>query len=100
MSKRILILFGQVLLLLCVNSAVSVCPGQSTENRNAQTVSPADQATELAEATRLNNKAVEFYNQAHYDEALPLAERSLEIRERYLRPDDNLVLTSAFNLAA
>lgn len=99
MSRRILILFWQIVLLLCITHPVKICVAQSYGNRNAQAIQPVDQAAELAEAARLNSKAVELYNQSRYDDALPLAERSLEIRERYLGADDNLVLTSAFNLA-
>jgi len=99
MRKELLALIGAALFILFITSRINICPGQSYGNQNAQTASTADRATELSEAARLNSKAVELFDQTRYDEALPLAQRSLEIRERYLRADDDLVLTSLFNLA-
>jgi TonB family protein len=71
----------------------------------AQAQTPATQTTppktpELAEASKLAAQVVEFYNKGRYDEALPLAKRSLEIREKALGPEHPLVGEALQNLAS
>jgi tetratricopeptide (TPR) repeat protein len=48
---------------------------------------PAAASKEVAEAERLGAEVERLYGQGRYDEALPLAERALAIRERTLGPD-------------
>jgi CHAT domain-containing protein len=55
---------------------------------------------ELAEAERLNQQVVKLYNQRKYEKAIPLAQRSLAIREKALGKDHPSVATSLSNLAA
>ncbi|HKP87963.1 MAG TPA: TonB family protein [Blastocatellia bacterium] len=57
-------------------------------------------SAELAEASRLSAQTVELYNKKQYDQAIPLARRALEIRERALGPGDALVGDSLQNLAS
>ena len=38
----------------------------------------------LAEANELNTRAIKLYQAGHYDQAIPLAERALAIREKAL----------------
>jgi TonB family protein len=52
------------------------------------------QSKELAEAERLNHQVVELENQSKFNEATPLAERALAIREKALGPDHPLVAVS------
>ncbi|OLE50920.1 MAG: hypothetical protein AUG51_25425 [Acidobacteria bacterium 13_1_20CM_3_53_8] len=99
MSKRLLTLYWTIFFLLFFTPVINRCIGQTRDNRDAQIATTIDQAAELAEAARLNTRAVELFGQSRYDEALPLAQRALEIRKRYLPPDDNLILVSSFNLA-
>jgi TonB family protein len=56
------------------------------------------ESPELQEATKLNDSAVKLYNQGKYDEALPVAKRSLEIREKLLPKNDALISSSLINL--
>ena len=50
-------------------------------------------------ATELNKKAMELYKQGKYDEAVPLLEKSLKIRQQVLGAEHPDVATSLNNLA-
>jgi TonB family protein len=65
----------------------------------ASTEKPAATSPELSEANLLNAEAVRLHGQKKYDDALPLAKRALELREKVLGPDHELVATSLHNLA-
>lgn len=56
------------------------------------------ESPELKEATELNRSVVKLYRENKFDEALPLAKRALEIRERLLPPADSRVSISMINL--
>jgi TonB family protein len=61
--------------------------------------SPQDQESpELQEATTLNESAVKLFNAGKYDEALPVAKRALEIREKLLPRADPRISSSLTNL--
>lgn len=55
---------------------------------------------EQAEAARLNAEVLRLYREEKYDDALPLARRVLELREKTLGPDDLSVAGALNNLAA
>lgn len=57
------------------------------------------QSTELQEAERLEEEVLQLYKQGQYKEAIPLAERSLAIREKVLGTNHRDVATSFYNLA-
>ena len=54
---------------------------------------------ELAEASQLSQKVVKLYGEKKYDEAIQLAKRALELREKALGQDDPLVVSALNNLA-
>lgn len=58
------------------------------------TLFQVQQSPELKEATDLTDSVVKLFNQQKFDEALPLAKRALQIREKLLPPTDPLVVTS------
>lgn len=60
----------------------------------------AQSSEPLAEASRLNNLVVKLFGEQKYDEALPLAQQVLKIREAHLAPDDELVAAAILNLGA
>ena len=60
--------------------------------------SQEQESPELQEATTLNGSAVKLFNAGKYDEALPLAKRALEIREKHLPRTDPRVSSSLTNL--
>lgn len=60
-------------------------------------ISPSYQeqeSPELKEATELSASVVKLFNQQKFDEALPLAKRALQIREKLLPRTDPLVMKS------
>lgn len=73
-----------------------------TPNEPAQALpgKPAPPSPELAEALRLSAKVVELHSQKRYDEALTFAKQALELREKALGPDHELIATSLNNIAA
>src|SRR5215212_1149399 len=67
----------------------------------AQTPEPAPKGSpQLQEAERLNAEVVRLYGAGKFEEALPLAARALELREKELGPTDQLVANSLVNLAS
>ena len=58
------------------------------------------QSEDLAEAQRLDGQAVQLHGAGRYEEAVPLAERALAIREKALSAEHPDVATSLNNLAA
>jgi TonB family protein len=85
-----------VLILLCVRMVSSAAGSDAPRNGQEQTGNSA----ELAEANRLSQQVVILYNQDKFDEALPLARRALEIREKALGRDHLLVGLALRNLAS
>jgi tetratricopeptide (TPR) repeat protein len=53
----------------------------------------------LEEARALNQKAIELYQAGRYQEAIPLLQRALAIREKALGPEHPETATSLNNLA-
>ena len=71
----------------------------------AQAQTPAPQAApptspELVEASKLAAQVVDLYSKGRYDDALPLARRALDLREKALGPDHPLVGEALYNLAS
>lgn len=60
---------------------------------------PSPASPELAEALRLSAKAVQLNSQGSYDEALRLAKQALDLREKALGPNHELIATSLNNIA-
>src|SRR5438876_6866194 len=77
----------QLLLLLLILST-------SGAIANVQT----NQSPELAESRELNSKVIKLYGEAKYDEALPLAKRALELREKALGPAHEELIPLLTNL--
>jgi TonB family protein len=65
---------------------------------SAQEQNPSSNAA-LIEAAELTKKVVELFNQSRFEEALPLAKRALELREKNLGPDHELVQAAILNVA-
>jgi len=63
------------------------------------TASAATKEESLQEAQQLHDEARKLYAQAHYQEAIPLSKKALEIREEVLGPDHVDTATSLDNLA-
>lgn len=62
-------------------------------------ISGCGHSVELEEASDLNKKVLKLFETKSYQEALPLAQRALQIREKYLGPEHPDTITSLNNLA-
>lgn len=94
MKKRF---FVAALTLLCIN----VIPNLSgTERQQSDATKETPVSPELAEASRLSEQVVSLHNQGKFDEALPLARRALEIREKQLGSEHQLVGYALKNIAS
>lgn len=84
------------LALLCV-SVVTIQAQPTSQKAKAE-----NQATtaDLAEATRLSQLVVSLHKQGKFDEALPLAKRVLEIRQKILGSEHELVGRASENLGS
>ncbi|HET6670477.1 MAG TPA: tetratricopeptide repeat protein [Pyrinomonadaceae bacterium] len=88
-------------LLLISGATLIVLPGLSALGNGTRGAARTSQESVTSrEADELSNSAVKLYQQGKYKEALGPAKRALEIRERTLAADDNLVLEAVGNLAA
>jgi TonB family protein len=83
--------------LLCLNGIFTLA-GPVAQQGDAQKQTPT--SPNLDEATRLSQRVVSLHNQGKFDEALPLARRALEIREKHLGPEHQLVGLALKNLAS
>jgi len=66
---------------------------------HAQTSQAGAETSEGTEATQLAVQVAELYRQGKYAEALPLAKRCLQIREKLFTPNDEQLRTAVNNLA-
>jgi CHAT domain-containing protein/Tfp pilus assembly protein PilF len=72
---------------LTVSAKLKVAPAGSYEIRIEELRAATNDDRALQEARELYEKHLELHRAGKYDEALPLVERSLEIRERILGPE-------------
>jgi len=91
----------KILFVLAFSMAVPFAGLAQAPDKQTQdsTEKAASASPELAEALRLSAKAVDLYNQKRYDEALTFAKQALELREKALGPDHELIATSLNNIA-
>jgi tetratricopeptide (TPR) repeat protein len=85
-----------LILVIALGLVVSV-PKQVTGQ--AQPPQSTQQSAELQEAERLNQQVLQLYQQGKYNEAIPLAEKALAIREKLLGKEHPDVAQSLNNLA-
>lgn len=77
---------------MCLALSVACCLAYATGV-------PASQLDEAAEAKELNRRVMELYGAGRYDEALPLAERALALREKVFGGEHAAVAQSLNHLA-
>ncbi|HZH32001.1 MAG TPA: CHAT domain-containing protein [Pyrinomonadaceae bacterium] len=88
------ILPGVVLAFLCLDANA---PAQTINTPPAPTGSAEVVSTvqnPLAEASALEQRVLELHRKGKYEEALPLAERALQLREAHLEADHMLIAAS------
>jgi TonB family protein len=97
--KRLLFIALACALLHAGGSAQNASNGQASVQGQAATQTPETSSTELVEAERLNTEVVKLFVSGKYDEAIPLAKRVLQIREKALMPGDERINAAIINLA-
>ncbi|HEX7998965.1 MAG TPA: CHAT domain-containing tetratricopeptide repeat protein [Pyrinomonadaceae bacterium] len=85
------------LTLFSVSLLMLLCGAQDAVRAQSPAESPQ---APLAQATMMHQQVFELFQQGKYAEALGLAERALEIREKALGPDNIVVASSLNQLAA
>ena len=97
------------LLILLIGGAPPVTHGQSNPVQTGAAAQPspttaeqasATTAAALKEANSLSGKVVELFNAGKFDEALPIAEKVLNIRERVLPANDRRIADALANIAS
>jgi TonB family protein len=97
--KRLLLTALACALLHVGVSAQTASNGQTSPQGQAATQTSGASSTELLEAEKLNTEVVKLFNAGKYDEAIPLAKRVLQIREKALAPGDEQINAALTNLA-
>jgi TonB family protein len=88
--------------LLLVQITVAQNDNRNSQPSNASTPAQSftsQQLAELEESKQLTASVIKLYNEGKYDEALPPAKRALEIREKILGADNQLIVGDLINLA-
>jgi TonB family protein len=80
----------------CITILLLALPGLSIHISRGQ--SATDQAKELDQASELSAQVVKLYEAKKFEEALPLAKRALEIRQRLLPAGSPLIESTLINL--
>ncbi|HEV7903304.1 MAG TPA: TonB family protein [Pyrinomonadaceae bacterium] len=90
------------LLALVFGCATQASLGQSSPPQAGATQpsESTEQAAALKEANSLSGKVVELYRAGKFDEALPIAENVLSIRERVLPANDRRIAEALSNIAS
>src|SRR3954463_12256463 len=91
--------FTSLLLLQITNTQAVTTARRYALHLDAVQEQSRNQTAELEEARQLNQKVVQLYQEGKVDEALPLAKRVLQIREKALGKDHQLVIEALINLA-
>jgi tetratricopeptide (TPR) repeat protein len=89
-----------VLTLICIALLASGARAQTTAAGRTGASAKAETSPVLEEAARLTEEVVKLYAARKYEEALPLAERVVELREKELGRAHTLVAGALVNLAA
>jgi len=84
-------LFLKIIICLLVSPLGSIVVGYP---QNPQ----SNESPDLLESRQLNSSVMKLYAEGKYDEALPLAKRALELREKALGPDHEDVIPLLLNL--
>jgi TonB family protein len=87
-------------LVLVFYVAIAVEAQDAPAEQTGTQSSSANRSTEADETGRLNRSVISLYNQRKFDEALPLAQRALTLREQSAERDDILIASALSNLAA
>lgn len=84
---------------LCVAMVLTFLPLVSLQSQTKTPSNAPLDKPEVIEAATLAKKVIELYKQGKYKEALPLAKRCVQIREKAFAPADDALRTAVNNLA-
>jgi TonB family protein len=84
--------------LIAILSLSLLLPAQNWAQTGASNRAEGS-AADLAEANKLSQQALALYDDRKYSEALPIAKRVVEIREKALGPEHELVAAGLSNVA-
>jgi len=82
----------------CLAILFILLPIVHSHSQTKTTAHPAVETPEVVEAARLAVEVAELYKHDKFREALPLARRSLQIREKAFTPADEALRTAIKNL--
>src|SRR5258708_7736720 len=85
--------------LICSTLAISFCSFLNQQTQTGAKPSQRASAAEVAEESQLNTTLVELYKVGKFDEALPIARRLVELREKMFGAEDPVVGIALSNLA-
>lgn len=87
-------------LCFCVAShaQTSTSDKQKIDGSQAKQQQKISDTPDIIEARRLSTEVVKLYGAKKFDEALPLAERAVRLRETALSPEHHLVAAALFNV--
>jgi tetratricopeptide (TPR) repeat protein len=98
--KKLLHTFSIYLLVFVTVNAQARNDGtQNIAGQSSRLQAASSPSSEIIEANRLNTSVVKLYAEGKYEEALPLAGRALELKEKVLGPDHQDLIPLLRNLA-
>lgn len=96
--KRLLLVMLAYAVLHAVVSAQTNSDKRSAANPPEAAQKSEAQSPDLLEAEKLNVEAVKLYKAGKFDEAAPLAKSVLQLREKVLAPNHDLIISALINL--
>lgn len=96
LTKLLLLTVGSLILMYSVDSKIDAMRLPPEIRQQSQEKS----SEALAEASRLNTQVIKLFGEQKYDEALPIAQQVLKIREAHLEADDDRIAAAVINLGA
>jgi TonB family protein len=100
MIRSSITLVAIFIVVAAATSAQTAAPSPQSQSAPAASQNTTPQSPELVEADRLSEQVARLYAARRYDEALPRAQRVVQIRERLLGDRHQSLGVALFNLAA
>lgn len=88
-----------ILVLLLLTSVTGAQPNTAANPAQERQLRTPSQEAELDEAKRLTNSVIRLFGERKFEEAVAPAKRALELSEKVLGKDDELVNSAVLNLA-
>jgi len=85
--------------LICSTLAISFCSFLDQQTQTGAKSNQSASAAEVAEESQLNTSLLELYKAGKFDQALPVARRLVELKEKMFGAEDPVVGVALSNLA-